>query len=248
METEAASRVAAQEQSAADARDALAVLIGRAPEATLTLAAAADSVPLGEPFPASLEALVAHALSTRPEIADARDRISDARRAADVARWNLLPPVSLDASFTRRGIGMPDGAAFNALVGGWHVAINTAYGLDRSTERAAAATVELQIGDAQRNARTVEQQIAMDVRRLSRAWTSARAAVTLREQALGLARRQREIAMLRLERGLATSLDVLDAESTVLNAETALAGARLDRLIDEISLRRAAGLLTIGGA
>jgi outer membrane protein, multidrug efflux system len=241
LEAQMAAAVESQIESAATAREALSMLLGRAPGAPLEIAAAGPARTDDPPPP--LDALIASALSSRPELREARDGVGDARRSAQIAKWNLMPPVSLDVSYTRRGIGMPGGDALNGLVGGWRIGISSGFATDRASGRAAAESAELSVAAAERAARTAEYEVAAEVRRLYRAWEGAGKRIALQQQAVALAERQLKLAELRFERGLGSSLEVVDAQSSVLQSANALASAELDRAVLALDLRRAAGTL-----
>jgi outer membrane protein len=241
-----AAAVTATETALASARDQLATLIGRRLNADQIVLAEPDPAGASESLdglPASVDDLVTLALSARVEVAEAHDRVRDASRASDVAKWNLLPPVSLDVSYTQRGLGSPSGAALNALVGGWRVGLSTSYSLDRSAETAAAAASRVSVNAAERSAHDAEQRIAAEVRQVHRQWQAAIASVAIQEHAVELAQREVRLAGLRLERGLSSTLDVVAAQNSLLQAENALIAAELDRMVFALDLRRAVGAL-----
>ena len=84
----------------------------------------------------------------------------------------------------------------------------------------------------------------LDGAALTRVRNAARAARVA--VAVGLAERERALAELRLDRGLGDTLDVVAAENSLLDAQTALIGAELDRTVLALDLRRAVGTLTEG--
>lgn len=245
LEAQLSAAVAAQDQAVMTARDSLRMLLGRpaaAPIAVVDDAAVSARAPQ---LPA-VEALVASARSTRPELREVRDRIDDARRAASIAKWNLLPPLSLDVSYARHGIGVAGGGVLNDLMGGWRVGLSSAYALDRGSERAAVEASQLTVVAAERAARLAEQRIELEVRQLYRSCEAADARIALSRQAVALAERQLRLAELRFERGLATSLEVVDAQTSVLQTANALAAAEMDRAVLTLDVQRAAGTLTPG--
>ena len=126
--------MASQREMLENATDALKTLIGRPAEDEVTLAEG-DVIAVDEPPPGSIEHLTALALANRLDVREARDRIADARRSASVAKWELLPPVNLEASYTQRGIGAARPYAYQPLFNGWHVGLSTSYGLDRAIAR-----------------------------------------------------------------------------------------------------------------
>jgi outer membrane protein TolC len=241
-----AAAVAAARTALASAQDQLTTTIGRG--------LGGDPPVLEEPdpngpasrlddLPASVDDLVRLAISARVEVAEAHDRVGDASRGSNVAKWNLLPPVSLDVSYTQRGLGSPGGDALNALVGGWRVGLSTSYSLDRSAEAAAAATARVSVSAAERAAHDMEQRVAAEVRQVHRQWQTAIDTVAIQQHATELAERELRLAELRLQRGLASTLDVVDAQNSLLQAQNALIAAELDQMVFALDLRRAVGAL-----
>jgi len=60
---------------------------------------------------------------------------------------------------------------------------------------------------------------------------------------MNLAQQQLQIAQLRYERGLAGNFDVVDAEAGMLQSQSALIGAQVDRAMAGLTLKRATGTL-----
>jgi outer membrane protein TolC len=141
-----------------------------------------------------------------------------------------------------RGIGSPDGG-LDPLLGGWRVGLRTSYALDHRVESASAASADLSTQAAWRDVRELEVRITAEVRRLFRAWQAADNAVTIQEETMRLAEREAQLAELRYERGLASRLDPVGAETSLLQAQNALIMADLDRRLYALDLQRAVGRL-----
>lgn len=236
----------ARRETLASALDRLKLLVGRAPDAPLDVDPA---TPLDDPFSAAsiatqpAETLVTLALASRIEIRETRDRVADARRHAEIARWNLLPPMDLHVGYARRGLGSPAGEAFNQLLGGWRVGVSTTYAMDRSPERAAAETAQVSVRAAEQAVIDVERQVAAEIHAAHRGYQRSAQAIAIQSKALDLAEKQRRLAELRYEHGLAGNFDVVDAESNLAQARAALIAAEVGRVLAGLSLKRAVGAL-----
>jgi multidrug efflux system outer membrane protein len=247
LEARAAASQAEGRRALANAIDQLALAIGRplgSPlrvEEEIAPLAAADSL---DDLPESLDDLIAIALAERIDVQNARAAFADARRAATVARWNVLPPLALDVSYTQRGLA-GSSSGFNDLFNGWHVGVSTSYSLDRASENAVIETAAVSVDAASRAIAQLEQRVAADVRALYSAWHTSAASIVIQRDAAQLAAQERDLAQLRFERGLASSLDVVAAETSVYQAETTLIAAELDRKIIALDLRRAVGRLNV---
>jgi len=190
-----------------------------------------------------VEGIVVLARATRLELSEARDRVADAERHASIARWNLLPDLSLNASYTRRGLGSATTAVLNDLFGGWRLAVTTSYRLDRTVEASAAERAGIAVGAERRALADLEQQVAAEVRRAWRARARAAATVEIQAKAVEIARQQLRLSQLRYERGLAGNFDVVDAEANVFAAESGLIAAEVEAALAALALEHAAGTL-----
>jgi outer membrane protein TolC len=246
---QAEATLLAQRESLDAALDRFKAILGRPLDATVEVALGdlADPGALFDAFvpPAigdadAMQALTAMAVSGRVEVAEARDRIADAHRAETVARWNLLPDVTLHATYTRA----PQIAAGLAPLGlerGWLFGVSTGYQLERGDLSAAAASASISVRAARRTADDVERRVVEEVRRAYREWVRSAGTIELQTRAVGLAERQVRLAQLRAERGIAGNLELVDAEGNLYEAQTALIGAQATRALAGLVLRRAAG-------
>lgn len=241
-----AASVAATDGALATAVDQLALSLGR--DLGTGFALTVDPSPLAEestPLPDTVDELVALALGTRLEITEAEARVADATRNAMVAKWNTLPPLAFEASYTQRGIGAP-GGGLNSLLGGWRVGLSSSYSLNRAAEVSAFESASIAELAAVRSAHEVAQRVTAEVRQVHRQWRTASTSLAIQDQAVALAERELELATLRYERGLGSSLDVVSAEANLLQAENARIGAELDRRVFSLDLRRVVGQLDPG--
>jgi outer membrane protein len=243
LASQAEAALVGERETLESAVDALKVLIGRSVEDTLDVANA-DVNELGAPPDEPVEQFVRRALDSRVDLQEARDRIDDARRAQSVARWNLLPPISFDAQYTRRGIGGgPASTPYASLFNGWRFGVSSSYALDRTDETAAAATAAVTVRAAERNAEDFERRVADEVRRAYRAWRRTLTTVAIQSKAVDLAERQVQLAQIRYERGVAGNFDVIDAENNLFQAQTGMIGAQVERALAGLTLRRVSGAI-----
>jgi outer membrane protein len=189
------------------------------------------------------DGLTEDALRDRLDVRIARAKVADARWNGSVAQWNLLPPMNLDISYTRRGVGASAADSAFGLLNGWRMGISSTYSLDHGRNAAAVAQAAITVRQAERAMSDAEQRAVMEVRRSSRALARVTDAVELQRKAVELALQQRELATFRYERGLADNLEVIDAENNVAQAEAALLSAEIDRALSFMTLQRASGTL-----
>jgi outer membrane protein TolC len=250
------AQLVAYQEAVETTLDALKLLLGRPADSVLLVADEAldtgvrTSAPDGSCGAApddSVDHRIQTALRSRFDVQEARDRVVDARRAQSVARWNLLPPVMLDVSYTRRGFGASSTPLFGELFNGWRMGMSTSYALDRSDESAAAATTSVAVRAAEQVVVDTERRGAEEVRRACRAWARTASTIDIQSKAVILAARQSRLAQVRYERGIAGNFDVIDAETNLLEAQSRLIDAQVERAMAELTLQRVTGTLDPDG-
>jgi outer membrane protein TolC len=192
-----------------------------------------------------LEALVRRALATRLELLEVRDQVEDARRAASLARQNLLPQLDLGLSVTRLGYGASFGDAWASGDRRVEVSVSTSYPFEQSTQRATSAVAQIQVGARERGVRQRELEVEQEVRASLRELERIRKSVELQRQAVDVAVQQRRLAVLRYQRGLGSNFDVVDAEGSLVLARSALVGLLASYAVARLDLKRVVGSLDV---
>jgi outer membrane protein TolC len=82
-----------------------------------------------------------------------------------------------------------------------------------------------------------------EVRRAYRAWTRTLSTTEIQSKAVVLAERQLRLAQIRYERGVAGNFDVIDAENNLIQAQSGLIGAQVERALAGLILQRVVGTL-----
>lgn len=207
--------------SIAAARSRLAALTGRAATVASDLdTAQAARVPrLAAEFTSGTPEEM---LRRRPDVRLAEARISAALSLGDAARANLFPRITLNTSLF--GVISDTGTAFN------EDSIGLSFGpaISWAGPDLRRVYAQIDVNDARTRGAAADYEAAV-LDALSDAETALSNYVTERqrradlEAALASARRAYELARLRFEQGLDSSLDVLDAQRTLLDAEDRLA-------------------------
>lgn len=218
----------------AASRAAFTRIIGDAPGAL-------EKSPAMPKIPASLQEALAAATALSPTVIGARENAEAARRGVAIAKGAFSPSISAYAGYSyaeeqsafvvsseQRTYGIR--AQIPLFTGGLN--------LSRVREaRAGADAARASIDEAERRA-AAETTAAFE--RISAAHATiaaARAQVEANRMALAGVRRESEV-------GARTTLDVLDAEQELLNAEVSLAGAERDERASIFALLAAIGALT----
>jgi outer membrane protein len=181
-----------------------------------------------QPIPLDTEKWIAMAIGNRPEIMEIDERLSKSLLDIKVAKNLTLPQVDLVTSYGRsqdhstferslafRGQAWGAGLVFSAPLG--NVAAKSAL------SRAGIEQARLQQELLQRK-RQVEQEVRSAVIKLRSSSERMKARSMIVEQARG----KMEVARGRFALGLATNLDIIDAQEDLLDAETDLLQAVVD--------------------
>ena len=230
---QAANALIANERGVANAAAALNRLIGRVLGAPVV---AADTLAI-LPVPDDFDRLERVAMERRPEIYAINKQIRAADAQHTLAQQYFLPDLQLSVNWNFP-YGPAGGVPTNYTTG---VSINLPllFWQHQNGEVAEAKHLQLQLTASQKD---VLAQVGQDLRNsYANAVTSYRQAVFIRDELLPSAQEQYRIAFTTYSLGGSSALDVIDAQSTLLDAKdqyaTAL-GAINDALAD---LERAVG-------
>jgi len=184
----------------------------------------------------TVDALLAEAERSRPELR----RVVSAQQAADaerqIARAALIPRVAAQAGFDISGTQFNDRASA-WLVGAevrWNLSLG---GAEAARLRAATDARTRAAAEAEDRRAAVQVEVVTALRRLQAANARRSAGVAAVDQARESQRMTRD----RFEAGLATVTDVLRASSAVVEAESQRVSAAVDAMVSEATLRRALG-------
>jgi outer membrane protein len=192
-----------------------------------------------------LEVLVQRALENRLELKETRDRVDDARRAASLARQDMLPRVDVNLGVTQLGFGRSFGDVWDVADRQVQFFLSASYPVRQSTQRANRAVSELAVRSRERGVEQLELEIEREVHQAVRELERIRQSVEVQEQAVDVAAKQRRLAVLRYQRGLASNFDVVDAESNFVVARSSLVGLLTSYAVARLELRRVTGDLAI---
>jgi len=192
-----------------------------------------------------LEVLVQRALDNRLELKEARDRVHDAERAASLARQNMLPRLDVNLGVTQLGFGRSFGEAWSVADRQVEFFLSASYPVRQSTQKANRAVSELEVQSRKRDVDQLELQVKREVHQAVRELDRIRQSVDVQEQAVDVAVKQRRLAVLRYQRGLASNFDVVDAESNLVVARSALVSLLTSFAVARLELLRVIGTLSI---
>ncbi len=230
---QAKQQLISRQQGARDAVDALLLDMGFVPGATpeLTTSIAYSPQEYAE------ASLIKTALDNSTQIGRLALSQQDAAAALRIARSERRPDIT--ASVGVNDLGETVGGATTST--GWFTGVRVDVPLlDRQrTANADRSERALQVLDQQLVA--TRDQVTQEVQQQVRAAASSRARIDIGEQAVALARKNREAAQGMYDEGLSDYLRVLDADDRLVQAERALLQEQVQYLLTTVRVRRAVG-------
>jgi outer membrane protein TolC len=198
-----------------------------------------DALDRAELESAPLPQLEEEALASRPDLAAMLDRIEAARamqRAARGARW---PSVGLGGAYEANDESAPGTEGTNwsvMLAARWEV-------FDGGRTRARVAQAGAKLREAESARELLESRVGLEVRQ---AWHGLRAAasrIDTADAAVAMAEESLRVVEDRYRNGLATLVELLEAESALTRAKTRLVAAQRSALTARAALDLATGRL-----
>jgi outer membrane protein len=227
------------EGSAEDSRDQLRFLIGADSDTQF------DIIP---DIPKTIEELtaeqaIAQAMSHRLDLQSAIAEATDADRAIAFARNQLKPQFDLNLALTRRETAESLPRSFGLDKFQFATFFNISMPVDRTPQTIEYQNAVIDRDRRQRDIDTLRRRIADDVRRQLRQRDRVIRSLAAAENNVKLAQQEVEVARLRYERGLSNNLDVVTAQTNLLNVESLRILALADLATSRLSLRATVGIL-----
>lgn len=183
------------------------------------------------------EAAVRQALALRLDLMNTADEVDDAARKVDVAANGLAPDVDLALSAGARSEGnQPTDIQLDKSF--YSAGVNVDLPVDRKLERNTLARAQIALDRAKRNFEALHDEIMLDVRQSWRSLQERREIFEIQSKSLALAESRVESTTLLLQAGRATTRDLIDSQSALLEAQNSLLGALVDHTIARLELWR----------
>ena len=198
-----------------------------------------DTLDLGPEF----DAVFQEALQNRPEILEEDAQISAARQGVRLARRSDLPALGLSLGYT----GSPNAAGFtrtDQLAATLNVSVPI---FDGGLARARVQEARADVATAQTNRRNAEDQVGLEVQQAYIALVQGRDRVQVANVGLSQAREAFRLARVRYNAGvsqqvgISPQLELINAQSTLAQAEANQVNAIYDYNVARAQLDKAAG-------
>ncbi len=193
----------------------------------------------------SREESVKIALVTRPDLANAADRVVDSERRIKVARNGLLP--RLDVALDYNSVSDPGDTtpAINWDRRRWAGSVDLDLPLNRKAERNIYRATFIEVDRAKRAEDLSRDRARLEIYDDWRALDQERISYDIAEQGVALAARRLEEQLLLSELGRGVALDLVDAQEDLVDAQNQRTAALIDHTVARLRLWRDMGILYI---
>ncbi len=238
------------ENSLLDARDSLSLAIDQF-KVFLGLPTTvrfdfAEATPEFRRVDVSLSSAVEAALGNRLDLANAVEQLEDAERALRIARRDLLPDLSLEASWngssgSRTGF-LHDPLRAQSSSAGLFLDIPIQQTLERNAYRSAEIALERQ----RRSYQKFRDDMVVEVRDTLRRLRQAAVGLEIQTKIIGVEEMRSRKAQLDFEAGTIGNRDLLEAQQSLLDARNERVNRVVEYELARISLERSMGTLEVG--
>jgi outer membrane protein TolC len=180
-----------------------------------------------EPYEINLEQALIQARENRPEIMNIAQQRRIMEEMVDVAKSNRRPQVIFSAE--------------SGIIG-WQAMIVAEYSfLDGGVNKAKIDQAEINLAQVDQGEQQVQQLIEFEVRSAYLNMKEAEKLIKVAEEGIKNSQESFRIAQVRYNEGIATNTEVIDAQSTLIEAETNHLNALYDYNINRAALIKAMG-------
>lgn len=181
-----------------------------------------------QPVPLALDRWIQTAIARRPETLEIQEELGKSLLNIRVERNDVLPRLDLVASYERFEGEATFGGAFDFTGEAWNAGLVFSVPIGNVAARSALTRAQIEHTRLQQRFLQTKRQIELEVRdaviKLRRSLERMSVLIAGVEQAQG----KLEFARARFALGLATNLDITDAQEDLLDAETDLLSAIVD--------------------
>jgi len=181
-----------------------------------------------EPCSINLEDALSQASERRPEIMNVFQQRRIMRELVDVAKSNKKPQIALSAE---------------SGISGWQATIAAEFSLlDGGVNKAKIDQAEINLAQVDQNEQQIAQLIEFQVRSAYLKMKEAEKLIKVAEEGIVNSEESFRIAQVKYNEGIATNTEVIDAQSTLIEAETNHLNALYDYNTARAALVRAMGM------
>ena len=175
-----------------------------------------------DPIPSQLEKWIAAAITNRPEILEFEERLAQSDLNIRVAGNTLLPQVDLVGSYSRAQTSSTIGKAFELRGEEWSAGVVISLPLGNVAARAGLAKAEIEHLRLQEQFLQQQRLVELEVRSAEITLRNSLSRIDALTKILDHSKELYEVAKARFALGVATNLDITNAQEDILDAETDL--------------------------
>jgi len=180
------------------------------------------------PIPLETEKWISAAIANRPEIMEVDERLSKSLLDIRVAKNLLLPQVDLVGSYGRSQFGSTFGRSLDFHGQAWTAGLLFSIPLGNVAAKSNLSRAEIEQARLRQELSQRKRQVELEVRAAAIKLRSSSERMKARGMIVEQARGKMEVSRGRFSLGLATNLDIIDAQEDLLDAETDLLQAVVD--------------------
>ncbi|MBI3070648.1 MAG: TolC family protein [Deltaproteobacteria bacterium] len=196
-----------------------------------------ETPPLPRVPAASSDALIATALARRTDVKATRLEIAAARNAIQEIRFGLFPSLSLVGNMK-----LTESTGFSGDIGSWNLTVNLAWTIFDGGQRYLDVKLrQSELREAELRERRLRRDIGREVRVAQNDLKAAEAALKASRDEKALAEENDAAVRARISAGLATAVEIVDANAALFNAGVAVVREELNRDLARVNLLRAIG-------
>lgn len=219
------------------ARRQLAMILGMPPAELMNASEAPSSLPSADRIRAVVEGDTAATMAPPEDVRSAQLRSASARADALRARTTYLPRINSFARYDWNAPNRPYSGERN-----WTVGIMASWNpFGSATELSDIRATAGHASAAQAQADAVEAQASLEVAQTRTALSVALTRLRIAEQSVAQSAEAHRIVSRKYEGGLASIVDLLDAQSAEMNSALALSEAQYRAIVAAAERRRALG-------
>jgi outer membrane protein len=187
--------------------------------------------------------MIETALQNRVELAQAQDAVAEARRLSTLAKNDTLPELNVMLSVLQTAEVKDDFPGSFPDKTEWGISFGSTTDVMRTAEKIFFEESLINIEAAIRRQGTVKDDIISQVKRETRSLMRLEQAIDSQEEQIHQARGQLELATVKFQHGLASNFDLIEAETSLRQAQLQLISAVIDYILGQYRLRAVLGTL-----
>ena len=160
-----------------------------------------------------------------------------------IANKNLLPDISLNTQYAKTGADPSFSNAWNLNESQWNIGLSTDYSFDTFNQRQTLERLGIKKQRLRRDKSALKRAIFKEIRELENNYVNVVEQLEIEQMKAHESLEGLKVSKMRYERGLASNLDILDAENAYSNAQVAYLESLFNHNITLLRLAKSLSLM-----